>query len=75
MAALSVFCARNSLTVNLSKTGWVVGGSVPCSGSLGLRLLYKGQEVSPVASYKYLGLVFDGSSTMASATAARLTAA
>ena len=75
VAALSVFCMRNKLVGNLVKTGWLVGGCSLCLGTAGLRLWFKWCEVTPVLSYKYLGLVFDGSSSMASATTAPLTAA
>ena len=75
VAALSVFCKRNKLVVNLDKTGWLVGGCAPHLGMEGLRLWFNRCEVTPVSSYKYLGLVSDGSSSMASATTARLTAA
>ena len=74
VAALSVFCTRNKLVVNLGKTGWLVGGCSPRSGMAGWRLWFNQCEVTPVLSYKYLGLVFDGSSSMASATTVRLTA-
>ena len=75
VAALSVFCTRNKLVVNLGKPGWLVGGCPPRSGTDGLCLWFNRCAVTPVSSYKYLGLVFDGSSSMTSATTARLTAA
>ena len=49
MAALSVFCTRNKLVVNLGKTGWLVGGCSPCSGTAGLRLWFDRCEVTPVS--------------------------
>ena len=70
-----MFCDRNLLTVNLGKTDWIVGGQIPRSEVQDLTLWYKGAMVERVPSYKYLGLVFDGSSSMLSATLARLTAA
>ena len=38
--ALGVFCLQNHLTVNLGKKAWMVGGSVPRSGTEGWRLVY-----------------------------------
>ena len=70
-----MFCDSNLLTVNLGKTEWIVGGQIPRAEAQDLTLWYKGAMVKRVPSYKYLGLVFDGSSSMLSATLARLTAA
>ena len=70
-----MFCDRNLLTANLGKTEWIGSGQTPWSEAQDLILWYKGAMVKPVPSYKYLGLVFDGSSSMLSATSARLTAA
>ena len=49
VAALSVFCTRNKLVVNLGKTGWLVGGCTPCSGTAGLRLWFNRCEITPVS--------------------------
>ena len=38
--ALGVFCSWNHLTINLCKMAWLVGGSVPCSGTDGWWLVY-----------------------------------
>lgn len=38
--ALGVFCSWNHLTINLNKMAWLVGGSVPHSGTDGWRLVY-----------------------------------
>ena len=70
--ALGIFCDRNLLTVNLGKTEWIVGGQIPRAEVQDLTLWYKGALVKRVPSYKYLGLVFDGSSSMLFATSARL---
>ena len=37
---LGVFCLQNHLNINLGKTAWMVGGSVPCSGTEGWQLVY-----------------------------------
>ena len=37
---LGVICSWNHLTVNLGKMSWLVGGSVPHSGTDGWRLVY-----------------------------------
>ena len=70
-----MFCDRNLLTVNLGKTEWIVSGQTPQSEVQDLTLWYKGALVKRVPLYKYLGLVFDGSSSMLSATLAWLTVA
>ena len=49
VAALSVFCTRNKLVVNLGKTGWLVGGCSPRSGTAGLRLWFNRCEVTLVS--------------------------
>ena len=73
--SVNVFCDRNLLSINLGKMEWIVRGQIPWSEVQDLMLWYKGALVKRVPSYKYLGLVFDGSSSMLSATLARLTAA
>ena len=70
-----MFCDCNLLTINLGKTEWIVGGQTPQSEAQDLTLWYKGAMVKLVPWHKYLGLVFDGSSSMLSATLARLTVA
>ena len=70
-----MFCDCNLLTINPGKTEWIVGGQIPRLEAQDLTLWHKGAMVKQVPSYKYLGLVFDGSSSMLSATLARLTAA
>ena len=49
VAALSVFCTHNKLVVNLGKTGWLMGGCSPRSGTAGLRLWFNRCEVTPVS--------------------------
>ena len=49
VAALSVFCTRNKLAVNLGKTGWLVGGCLPRSGMAGMHLWFDRCEVTPVS--------------------------
>ena len=70
-----MFCDRNLLAINLGKTEWIVGGQIPWSEAQDLTLWYKGTMVKRVPLYKYLGLVFDRSSSMLSATSAWLMAA
>lgn len=73
--ALGVFCDCNLLSINLGKMEWIVGGQIPRNEVQDLTLWLKGDLVKQVPSYKYLGLVFDGSSSMLSATLAWLTVA
>ena len=73
--ALGVFCDHNLLSVNLGKTEWIVAGQIPQSAAQDLMLWYKSALVKQVPSYKYLGLVFDGSSSMLCVTSALLTVA
>ena len=37
---LGMFCLWNHLTINLGKTAWLVGGSVPRSGTDGWQLVF-----------------------------------
>lgn len=58
---LSLFCGHAGLTVNLTKTVWLVGGHVPRGFEPG-ELLYRGHKLTQVGEFRYLGLMTNGHS-------------
>ena len=66
---LSTFCAASGLTVNLTKTCWLVGGLVHRDFDAG-ELFYRGACLQKVPLCKYLGLEYSGH-TLSSMVVAR----
>ena len=59
LVALSGFCARSGLTINLDKTVWLAGGEVSRDVVLP-SFCYRGSSLQCVQHFCFLGLDFSG---------------